>query len=295
MNDEPGAPHAAPHRSPASSTDAPPAASARTSRPPPEPPPWTGLQRSPLTRAHTIALVTLLSVGAIALGVAGHSLYDEYVANSDRSSYVATLARARAAQSAPDATALPPASAIPGGPVAPPTPSLFSPDFIKGPQAALAAAQRPSTGERATYGTGTPPRDSAGDPTAYPDDPTVFGQFAADVPPPSAVIPGARADRTSRDTAQIARGMSGRASAHASGAGKRTAQTVAARRAAAERERRAAAIREARATRETRETRNQQQASADPLAGLRRILRTAWLHAPPQRNRLDSGPQYKGQ
>jgi hypothetical protein len=258
---------------------------------PAEPPPWTGLQRSPLARAHTIMLVSLLSVGAVALGVAGHSLYDEYVADNDRSSYVAALARSRAAQSDTGTTVTPSAPSAPVGTTASPTSSLFGPDFIKGPAAALTAARHPPTVANASTGTRVPLSGAIDTRTpSAPLDPMIAAQLTSTAPQSSPAIAADRADQAAPDTRGTARGTTGRASARPASGDARATESRAARRAAGH-ERRALAMREARATREPRGP----QAAPDPLASFRRLLHAAWWRTPPKRNRLDSGPQYKGQ
>jgi hypothetical protein len=62
-------------------------------------PPWTGLQRSPLTRGHTATLVALLVLGAAALGVAGRSIYDDLFVSS-RDTYANATTKAEAARDA---------------------------------------------------------------------------------------------------------------------------------------------------------------------------------------------------
>jgi hypothetical protein len=260
-------------------------------RPPAPPPPWTGLQRSPLARSHTIALVSLLSVGAVALGVMGRSLYDEYAASDDHSRYVAALAHSRAAP--PDSVTPAPSLATRGQSGASATPSLFGPEFIKGPSAALAAARHPTTDPHIAGSTllSQEPAFSGARSPVQTGDGTQVGQ------PPS-LSPGLASapalDTTRQQLADAPDGARDTAApvsvTHQPSTEPRLPKAGTARHTTG-RERRAPAIHEARATRDTRN----QQARFDPLIGLRRLLRAAWRHDPPQRNRLDRGPQYKGQ
>lgn len=127
-----------------------------------EPPPWTGLQRSPLKRAHAATLVGLLCVGAVALGVAGHALYDQYFGDTERAAYAAALTRRHTAIAMrPDGASYAPAVSA-GQPTLALLTGLLpnqagtgplSTHTGKGEAAAAAPAWRAMHGRPATHGT----------------------------------------------------------------------------------------------------------------------------------------------
>lgn len=271
-----------------------------------KPPPWTGLQRSPLKRAHAATLVSLLCVGAIA--VAGHALYDQYFGDTERAAYVAALARKHAALTLrPNG-----ASHAPAEPAGQPNYALLNGTGLLLSQAGtglpsthagtvLLPAQVGTLPPPIQVGT-TPPSAQAR--TGLP--PTQVGATPPRVQSSAGLLSmgtgtgeAALADRAAADAPapglRKTAGGSPPTPHHATAkAHDATARVAASNNWSAQRaqsNRRAGALRHPRMTRDTR---RDQQAS-DPLDALRRMLHASWWHAPPRRNRLDSGPHYKGQ